>query len=232
MIVRDRPNWLRLLFVWRGSILPQLLAALGFAVLVTLVHGQVWRWKVPLNFVPFSLIGLALAIFLGFRNGTSYSRWWEARVLWGQLLIASRAAVRQALTLGDGVQGDATVPARSLIALAHALRHQLRGGAVRDDMARLLPADEAARVAAARYPAAALLQMAGEWLGELRRQGRIAPALVPGWRRNSRTSATPSAAASGWPPRRSRSPTASSSTARFICIACCCRLGWSIRSAA
>ena len=44
MIVRDRPNWLRLLFVWRGSILPQilpqLLAALGFAVLVTLVHGR------------------------------------------------------------------------------------------------------------------------------------------------------------------------------------------------
>ena len=79
MIVRDRPNWLRLLFVWRGSILPQilpqLLAALGFAVLVTLVHGQVWRWRVPLNFVPFSLIGLTLAIFLGFRNGTSYSRW-------------------------------------------------------------------------------------------------------------------------------------------------------------
>ena len=75
MIVRDRPNWLRLLFVWRGSILPQLLAALGFAVLVTLVHGQFWRWKVPLNFVPFSLIGLTLAIFLGFRNGTSYSRW-------------------------------------------------------------------------------------------------------------------------------------------------------------
>lgn len=183
MIVRDRPNWLRLLFVWRGSILPQilpqLLAALGFAVLVTLVHGQVWRWKVPLNFVPLSLIGLALAIFLGFRNGTSYSRWWEARVLWGQLLIASRAAVRQALTLVDGGQGDATVLARRLIALAHALRHQLRGGAVRDDMARLLPADEAARVAAARYPAAALLQMAGEWLGELRRQGRIAPALVP-----------------------------------------------------
>ncbi|HRL66812.1 MAG TPA: bestrophin family ion channel, partial [Ottowia sp.] len=121
MIVRDRPNWLRLLFVWRGSILPQilpqLLAALGFAVLVTLVHGQVWRWKVPLNLVPFSLIGLALAIFLGFRNGTSYSRWWEARVLWGQLLIASRAAVRQALTLVDGGQGDATVLARRLIAL-------------------------------------------------------------------------------------------------------------------
>ena len=50
-------------------------------------------------------------------------------MLWGQLLIASRAAVRQALTLVDGVQGDATVLARRLIALAHALRPQLRGGA-------------------------------------------------------------------------------------------------------
>jgi len=70
MIVRDRPNWLRLRFVWRGSILsqilPQLLAALGFAVLVTLVHGQVWRWKVPLNFVPFSLLASRWRSFSAF----------------------------------------------------------------------------------------------------------------------------------------------------------------------
>ena len=68
MSVRDRPNWLRLRFGWPGSILPQLrpqlVAALGFAVLVTLGQGQVCRWKVPLNFVPFSLIGLALAIIV------------------------------------------------------------------------------------------------------------------------------------------------------------------------
>ena len=183
MIVRPRPNWLRLLFVWRGSILrkvlPQLVAVLVLALVVTVVHGQVLRWKVPLNFVPFSLIGLTLAIFLGFRNGTSYSRWWEARVLWGSLLIECGAAVRHALTLVDGDQAQASVLARRLIALGHARRHQLRGSDAAADMARLLPAGEAARVAAARYPAAALLQMAGEWLGELRRQGRVAPALVP-----------------------------------------------------
>ncbi len=183
MIVRPRPNWLRLLFVWRGSILrkilPQLVAVLVLALVVTVVHGQVLRWKVPLNFVPFSLIGLTLAIFLGFRNGTSYSRWWEARVLWGSLLIECRAAVRHALTLVDGDQAQVSVLARRLIALGHALRHQLRGSNAAADMARLLPAGEAARAVAARYPAAALLQMAGEWLGELRRQGRVAPALVP-----------------------------------------------------
>src|SRR6185312_15755664 len=79
MIVRPRPHWLRMLFVWRGSVLqdiaPQLLWTTAFAVLVTVLHGRLFQWKVPLNFVPFSLIGLTLAIFLGFRNGTSYSRY-------------------------------------------------------------------------------------------------------------------------------------------------------------
>ena len=32
------------------------------------------------------LLGVALAIFLGFRNSTSYERFWEARELWGNLL--------------------------------------------------------------------------------------------------------------------------------------------------
>lgn len=183
MIVRPRLNWLRLLFVWRGSILKQILPQLGLvlllSVVVTVVHGQVLRWKVPLNFVPFSLIGLTLAIFLGFRNGTSYSRWWEARVLWGSLLIESRAALRQALTLVNGGPEHAPPLAQRLIALAHALRHQLRGSDAAADLQRLLPPDEAQRALGAAYPAAALLQMAAEWVGEMLRHGRVAPALVP-----------------------------------------------------
>ena len=182
MIVRPRPHWLRLLFVWRGSILsqilPQLALTLALAVVVTLLHGQVLRWKVPMNFVPFSLIGLTLAIFLGFRNSTSYGRWWEARMLWGALLIDCRAAVRQALTLAEG-GGEARVLALRLIALVHALRHQLRGTDPAADLARLLPAAEAQRVMAARYRPAMLLMMAGEWLRDLRAQGRAEAAIVP-----------------------------------------------------
>ncbi|WP_326534190.1 bestrophin family protein [Pseudorhodoferax sp.] len=182
MIVRPRPHWLHLLFVRHGSILPlilpQLLWALAFSIAVTLLHGRVLQWKIPLNFVPFSLIGLTLAIFLGFRNGTSYARWWEARVLWGTLLVECRAAMRHALTLVDGPE-HAPVLARRLIALAHALRHQLRRSDAAADLARLLPPEEAARVAAARFPAAMLLQMAGEWLRDMRLQGRLAAPLVP-----------------------------------------------------
>ena len=64
MIVRPRPHWLPLLFVWRGSILaqilPQLAVTLALAIVVTVLHGQVLRWKVPMTFVPFSLVGLTL----------------------------------------------------------------------------------------------------------------------------------------------------------------------------
>ena len=44
-------------------------------------------------------LGTALAIFLAFRNRSSYDRWWEARKLWGRMVNDSRNWARQALTL-------------------------------------------------------------------------------------------------------------------------------------
>lgn len=181
MIVRPRPHWLRMLFVWRGSVLPdiapQLLWTTAFAVLVTVLHGQLFHWKVPLNFVPFSLIGLTLAIFLGFRNSTSYSRYWEVRTLWGALLNETRSLVRQALTLTDA-PAQAAVPAARLIAFVHALRHQLRGSDPTADFERLLPPQDCARLQAMRFKPAVLLLMVGEWLRDQRRQGQLDPMLA------------------------------------------------------
>jgi putative membrane protein len=173
-----------MLFVWRGSVLPdiapQLLWTTAFAVLVTVLHGQLFHWKVPLNFVPFSLIGLTLAIFLGFRNSTSYSRYWEARTLWGALLNETRSFVRQALTLTDAPDeaAEASVPAARLIAFVHALRHQLRGSDPTPDLARLLAPEDCARLQAARFKPAMLLLMVGEWLRDRRRQGQLDPMLA------------------------------------------------------
>jgi putative membrane protein len=182
MIIRPRPNWLRMLFVVRGSVLPGILPQLGaatlFAILVTVLHGRVLDWKVQLNFVPFSLIGLTLAIFLGFRNSTSYARYWEARTLWGTLLNETRSLVRQALTLTDTPE-KAREFALRLAAFVHALRHQLRGTDPREDMRRLLPPEVCAQIAAARYKPAVLLLLAGRWISERRREGSLAPVLVP-----------------------------------------------------
>jgi putative membrane protein len=48
---------------------------------------------------PIVIMGTALAIFLGFKNNEAYSRWWEARQIWGLAVNFSRAWARQVLTL-------------------------------------------------------------------------------------------------------------------------------------
>ena len=37
-----------------------------------------------------TILGGALAIFLGFRNNSAYDRWWEARKIWGAIVNVSR----------------------------------------------------------------------------------------------------------------------------------------------
>jgi putative membrane protein len=43
-----------------------------------------------------SVLGIGASVFIGFRNTTAYNRWWEARTLWGGIIISAR-------TLHDGL---------------------------------------------------------------------------------------------------------------------------------
>jgi putative membrane protein len=187
MIVLERPRGLRLFFALRGSVLPRIAPSLAtctvLAVLVTLSQGVLFDWKVTLTTVPFSLIGLALAIFLGFRNGVAYDRWWEGRKLWGDLLHRSRSLARQVCTLmrtseraTDKAMSERMV--RRTIAFAHALRHQLRASDPAADFTRWLDAEEAHAVAASSLPADRLLHAQAAELSAALREGRIHPQIV------------------------------------------------------
>lgn len=181
MIVRPRLHWFRMLLAWHGSVLPQLLPrlfiVLGLSFVAVTTHDHILKVTVNLSTVPFSLIGIALAVFLGFRNNASYDRYWEARKLWGQLLNESRSLVRQALTRGPDSSATSRVRELTVMlsALAHALRHQLRSTDPRDDLARLLPPALLDRVMATRFRPATLLLCASEWVqretGERRLEG-------------------------------------------------------------
>jgi putative membrane protein len=140
MIIRDRPTGPKLLWVVRGSILSRiwqtLLVNVGLAIVVTVAHGAILDYKVTLTPIPFTLMGLALAIFLGFRNNTAYDRYWEGRKQWGRLVSTSRTLVRQCqcLMVPDGppnaALGKEDVRVRIVyraIAFAYALRNSLRG---------------------------------------------------------------------------------------------------------
>jgi putative membrane protein len=185
MIVRPRPHGPRLFFVVHGSVLPQiapeLITCTALALLVTLSHGFIFQWKVTLTVVPFSLMGLALAIFLGFRNSAAYERYWEGRKLWGDLIHRARSFARQVQTLprfdAPAPAGDRDEPRARLIlrtiAFAHVLRHRLRGSDPGEDLRRLLPQQEAHEVAAARIGTEDLLLRMGGELGALLRAGRL-----------------------------------------------------------
>lgn len=175
-----------MLFVWRGSVLrkivPQLGVVAAVSILVVIFHGQLLNHKVTLTTVPFSLVGVALAIFLGFRNSASYDRYWEARKLWGRLLICTRDAARQWLSFGSRDAFTDASAARpfvlGLAAFVHAARHQLRGGDPSADLQRLLPAEVVADLRGRRVPAQRILLWLAAQLQVRREREGLSPFLA------------------------------------------------------
>lgn len=193
MIVRDRPSGLKLLWIVRGSVLQRIKGVLALnivlAIIVTVAHGNLFHTKIPITPIPFTLIGLPLAIFLGFRNNTAYARYWEGRKLWGEILIYARTLSRQCQSLIDfdhpidPRQRANDVRVRMIhraVAFSHALRAQLRG--LNDDVAaehwlthaewqrlQLLPLNQRTDM---------LMQAMGQDLGQCVRDKRIDPCLA------------------------------------------------------
>ena len=190
MIVHERPNGLTLFLMMRGSVLQRIYWKLGLnillAILVTLAHGYLFDIKITVTTIPFTLIGLPLAIFLGFRNNTAYDRYWEGRKLWGDLNIRARVMARQCLSL---INADMSVDPRNregdvrvrvvhrTIAHAHALRAQLRGHM--DDAAVqrwLTAADwEKVRHLPMNFRGDAIIQASAHDLANCMRQGLVDP---------------------------------------------------------
>jgi ion channel-forming bestrophin family protein len=184
MVIHPSHRPLRLmLFTLRGSIVPaiwkRVVGMMLLAVGVVVLEHQLPHTGVELGSVPLTLMGLTLAIFLGFRNGVAYERWWEARTLWGELLIVLRNVARQTVSLPDQLpreQQRALV--YRLVAFAHALRHQLRGSPAAEDLARWLTPAEAAVLDGRRGQANVLLGLIGEGYAQLRREARLDPILL------------------------------------------------------
>ncbi len=176
MIVRDRPHGLQLFVILNGSIVPRILRPLavtvGLAVLVTWLHGSLFAEKIRLTPIPFSLIGLALAIFLGFRNSASYDRFWEGRKLWGQLVIECRGLARQSLCYLRQEPEAAARAVRRIIAFAYALKHHLRDSDPAAEIAPYLDGGECAAALASLNRPDRLLRASSAELAAALAEGR------------------------------------------------------------
>lgn len=176
MITRPQnPSLRELLFTVRGSIVqaiwPKLLYVVLLSLAVTLSHGVFLRFDFGLTTTPLTLWGLTLAIFLGFRNTTAYQRFWEARGLWGELLIAGRNLARQVETLLPGLSPtERRHLLTPLLAFGYALRDHLRREAPSADLQRVL-AGEDALLAAPHWPSALIRRLGTRLVARAREEG-------------------------------------------------------------
>jgi ion channel-forming bestrophin family protein len=131
LIIRPRPTFLQLFFVMRGSVVPRIAPVLaGFALYSCAVVWLTHHLRLdlgPYGLGPFTLLGVTLSIFLGFRTNTAYDRWWEARKLWGQLVFEIRNLTRVTFTVLPGDRRETRLLLKESLAFCHFLRGQLRG---------------------------------------------------------------------------------------------------------
>lgn len=129
MIVRERPRATELLFAVRGSIVPVIAPRIAFlmavSALVVLLHQRFDLFPVIDPF-GFTIFGIALSLFLGFRNNAAYERWWEARRLWGGLLGDMRSLAREVEIFVPDRERKGAILTLAL-AFLHLHRRNLRG---------------------------------------------------------------------------------------------------------
>lgn len=109
-----RYSWRNLIFFtfWAGGIFG-------------LYHFLNWDF-IDIPFQPLSVIGIAVAFYIGFKNSQSYDRFWEARKIWGGIVNYSRTWANNVLSfVNDTDQTKKELIYRHL-AWINALRIQLR----------------------------------------------------------------------------------------------------------
>lgn len=179
MQVRKKTRWYQLLFAWNDSvlrsILPQLFVMLLIASIAVFSGGRIFGDKIELSTAPVTFVGLALAVFLAFRNNVSYDRYWEARKAWGAVLIHTRSLAGQLVAYTPTRHGSYASGAyvRYLIAFTYALKHQLRASDGSADLARHLPPQDCAEIAAVRFKPIAICTRIRHALGQLKQMGQI-----------------------------------------------------------
>lgn len=174
----QNPSARVLLFSLKGSIIPVIWRKVLFTTLlsslVVATHGTLYHYKVTLTATPFTLWGLTLAIFLGFRNSAAYQRFWEARTLWGDLLVSARNLTRQVQQYFPQLDREERLYLlQPLLAYPYALRNFLRS-VVYENTNRI--ADE--EVCQHMQSPSMMLGVLGKRLAEYARLAKLDPILL------------------------------------------------------
>ena len=175
MIVRQQPSALQLFFVMQGSVVPRILTTILGVALLSAAILLIDRFVLPpphISIAAMGVFGIALSLFLGFRNNAAYDRWWEGRQLWGALIADIRNLGRHLSTFTDDQEERAYILSHA-VAFAHLHRGFLRDVDVAGDVAAWVGEDRARQLMDGKNPADAALRGIADRVGGLRRRETI-----------------------------------------------------------
>jgi len=114
-------NWSKMPFIYG-------LIYAGVVTFMFLMLEKYFQINISLSWQPISVLGIAVAFYLGFKNNSSYDRTWEARKIWGGIVNNSRTfgASLVAFVKGPGAESIVKTMIYRHIAWLTALRFQLR----------------------------------------------------------------------------------------------------------
>ena len=177
-------------YAWMNLIFFTFWAGLIFSVYYFLG----WTFM-EIPFQPLSVIGIAVAFYIGFKNSQSYDRFWEGRKIWGGIVNYSRTWANNVLSFVADEPETKKVLIYRHLAWINALRIQLRQptsfsikenrsvealfdrhgerNPVCDDLQQFLSPGELADLETRKNVATHLVKLQGLHLKELLLQGKI-----------------------------------------------------------
>lgn len=174
-VVRKPHFYTHLISAW-----PRVMLATVVALAITVTHMRGIFDLPEIGPIPFTTLGVAISIFLGFRSNTAYQRFWEARTLWGAHINSSRSFARQVMTLvvSDSesrrpFQEDVVM---ATIAYGHAFKNHLQHDDAMDGIEKLMLPDEVLWLKTQGNVPIAILHIIGRRLASARAEGWISPA--------------------------------------------------------
>ena len=165
-------------FIIRGSVAPRvILDVLGFGVLTAAIVFAIQKLEsllrielsVPVS--PFEAAGAVLGLLLVLRVNTGYSRWWEARILWGGIVNQTRNLAISGLAYGPRNTRWRSRFIRWIAVFPHVCRRSLREQRNFPELERLLSEESRVWISKAEHMPDAVSSEIAMLLYEARNMG-------------------------------------------------------------
>lgn len=155
---------------WQVDIIMIISCTLAYLVRTVLIKHH---FEIP-AIIP-TVLGTAIAFFVGFNNNQAYDRWWEARKIWGALVNDSRSWARCVITYMSDHETDTDqkkVMVYRQIAFLYALKAKLRG-AIDETYSKYLCQEDVLEINAHSNIPNAILTLQSRDLQQLNKDGLI-----------------------------------------------------------